>query len=200
MKNLNHLSRTLKQLSCLVLLIASLCSCNSSVKGDEKDPKEVSTEHNQDKFEDSDKEKDAKFVEQAVIINLTEIQLGKLAEQKGGIAEVRDLAKMILKGHMASQDEFKSLASVKVITIPDSTTQEVRDAYKKLNAKSGKKFDSEFCEMMVKGHKEAIALFEKESNETNDSDIKSLVTSTLPALRVHLDRALTCEENCKKVE
>lgn len=72
-------------------------------------------------------------------------------------------------------------------------------AYKKLNDKSRNDFDKAYCEMMVSGHKDAIALFEKASTEATDSDIKAWAAATLPTLRAHLDHALTCQKNIEKM-
>ena len=60
-------------------------------------------------------------------------------------------------------------------------------------------FDKEYCDMMVKGHKDAIDMFEKAVNECEDSDIKSWASSMLPGLRTHLEHAMTCDDKMKKM-
>jgi putative membrane protein len=49
---------------------------------------------------------------------------------------------------------------------------------------------------MVKGHKDAVANFEKAANEAKDADVKAYAVKTLPALKAHLAKA---EEVSKKV-
>lgn len=61
-------------------------------------------------------------------------------------------------------------------------------------------FNNEYCEMMVKGHKDAIALFEKASTECSDQEVRDWALSTLPALRTHLDHAISCEKTCEKMK
>src|SRR5688572_32420960 len=51
--------------------------------------------------------------------------------------------------------------------------------------------DKEYCDMMVKGHKEAINAFENAASNAYDADIKAWASSMLPSLRTHLDRKST---------
>jgi putative membrane protein len=54
---------------------------------------------------------------------------------------------------------------------------------------TGAAFDRGFVEAQVKAHQEAITLFEKESSNGSDSDLKAFATKQLPALRAHLKQA-----------
>jgi putative membrane protein len=101
--------------------------------------------------------------------------------------------------HNNSMHELTALANKKSITIPTSLTLEGQDAYKKLSTKSGKDFDKEYCSMMVKGHKNAIEMFEKASTDCNDPDIKAWAAETLPTLRTHLEHAIMCEKKNEKM-
>ncbi len=51
---------------------------------------------------------------------------------------------------------------------------------------------------MVDGHKKAIELFEKQSTESSDADIREWATSMLPELRKHLDHAVTVQNKLEK--
>jgi len=104
------------------------------------------------------------------------------------------------KGHTQSLSDLTTLASKKGIALPKSVTAEAKEEYKELNNKSEKRFNDEFCEVMIKGHKQAIALFEAASKDSKDSEIKEWAAATLPALRMHLDHAKTCKEKCEKMD
>ena len=159
----------------------------------------MAEEHNEAKFNDNKTENDAQFLVNAAEINLMEIQLGNLAAEKGTMTEIKDLGKMITDTHSKSLDELKGLAAKKSVTIPASLTDEGQNVYKKLNDESGKDFDKDFCDMMVSRHKEAIDKFEKAADKSSDTDIKNWANATLPALRKHLDMAITCQDNYKKM-
>ncbi|HEY8937348.1 MAG TPA: DUF4142 domain-containing protein [Cyclobacteriaceae bacterium] len=182
-------------LSAAVALVFALSSCQNKKA---EDSKEVATEHNEAKF-DSANEEDAKFLVAAAEINLEEIELGKLAQQNGALADVKSLGKMMEDDHTKALKDLQALASSKQITIPTVITDKGLDAVKKLKDKTGNDFDKDFCQMMVKGHKDAIDKFEKESKDAANGDIRAWATSMVPSLRTHLDHAMTCQEKCEKM-
>ena len=187
----------------LIMLLFSffLISCNNNPG---KDPKEVAQEQNNEMDkktdEDMNRERDEDFLIKATEINMEEIQLSQLALQKATMAEVKTLAQMMLDDHNKAMTELTALAGRKSIAIPTATTDKVKNAYDHLNGKApGNDFDKEYCDQMVKGHKDAINAFENASNNAHDADIKSWATSMLPGLRTHLDHAIQCEDKLKKM-
>jgi putative membrane protein len=142
---------------------------------------------------------DAEFLKDAAEINLEEIKLGQLAQTKSTMAEVKELGQMMVTEHQKSLAELTTLANKKGITIPKSVSAEANEKYNALNSKSEKKFNDDYCEMMVKGHKHAISLFETASKDATDPDIRQWAASTLPTLNAHLDHAKMCKEKCEKM-
>lgn len=168
--------------------------------GQPEDSEKVAEDRNEDRLDDRKSEKDAEFLVEAAAINLEEIKLGELAQQKGTLKEVKDLGKMMVEEHTAALDQLKQLAEEKSVSLPGSLTEDGQDAYDKLNEKSGKDFDKEYCDMMVKGHKDAIDKFEKASSKAEDMDIRNWAASMLPALHTHAEHAKMCEEKCKSMK
>jgi putative membrane protein len=103
-----------------------------------------------------------------------------------------------LEDHKRLLKEVKGLAAKKMVTIPSVMTDESQDTYEKLNNESGKKFDQEYCKMMVDGHNDAISLFEKAAQKSTDPAVKDWAATTLSTLRSHLDHAMACKEKCEK--
>jgi putative membrane protein len=59
-----------------------------------------------------------------------------------------------------------------------------------LSSKSGAEFDRAFIDMMVEDHQKAISLFERANTEKfTDAGLRGFVSSQLPGLRNHLNRA-----------
>ena len=160
---------------------------------------EVATERKEQKIDKTD-EKDAQFLIDAAEINREEISLGRLAQQKGNMSHVRELGKMMEDEHSKSWATVTTLAKEKNISLPTSQTVYGLAAYVKLNEKSGNDFGKEYSDMMVSGHKDAIALFEKAAINCTDTDIKSWAIVTLPTLKMHLDYALMCQKECVKIQ
>lgn len=188
----------------ILFLSASLFLMTSCDDRKGKDSKEVAEERNEEmenqKNEDLNKERDTDFLIKAAEISMEDIQLGQLAQQKGTTADVKNLAKMMVDEHTKVMADLSALAGRKAIAIPTATTDKVKNAYDKLNEKAaGNDFDKEYCDMMVKGHKDAIDAFEKASSNAFDADIKAWASSMLPGLRTHLDKAMACEDKLKKM-
>ena len=179
----------------LMLLFTALPSCNNEKP---KDTKEVAEEHNDAKF-DNAKEEDAKFLVSAAEINLEEIQLGQLAQTRGTTSHVKELGKMMETEHTKALADLQTLAVKKQITIPTTLTENGMDANKKLLDAKGSKFDKEYADMMVSGHKDAIDKFQKASTDAQDTDIRNWATAMLPALRIHLDHSINCQKLCDKM-
>jgi len=179
------------------LAVLIITSCNSNK--DAKDSKEVAEEHNDAKFTNA-KEDDAGFLVSAAEINLEEIQFGQLAQTNSRMPEVKELGKMMESEHTKALSILQILTSKKQVTIPTTITNDGKDAYDKLKSKFGSEFDNEYCDMMVKGHKDAISKFEKASIDTKDADIQNWAASLLISLRMHLDQSISCQEKCAKMK
>lgn len=171
-------------------------SCDTAPKAE--DTKEIAEDQNEEKFDNNKQENDAQFLVNAAEINLEEIQLGKLAQQKGTAPHIKELGKMMEDAHTKSLNEIKTLAQSKSISVPTSPTENAQDAYNKLNEKSGNDFDKAFADMMVNGHKDAIDKFEKASMDGNDPEIKNWASTTLPVLRTHFDHSMESQNKIEK--
>lgn len=199
MKKVSHIKETLLQATFGIILFAAailvLSGCNQAPKP--QDTKEIAEDHNKEMFDSRKQEKDAQFLVNAAALNLEEIQLAQLAQQRGNSAHVKELAKMMETTHTKMQADLTALAQAKAVTIPGSPTEESKKAYEKLNEKSAADFDKEYADMAVSNHKEAVREFEKASDNAHDDDVQNWATASLPELRTHLEHSEACQEKCK---
>ena len=185
-----------------MVFLTTSCSDNKT-----DDSKEVAQQENMAKMDTTGQaivvvENDdyTKFLMDAAEIQLEEISLGKLAQQKGNSPHVKELGRMMEEGHTKTLDELKILAQSKSVSIPASITEDSKDAYEKLEKKSGNDFGIAYSQMMVEHHKDAIKLFEKASTESEDPDIRNWASMKLPSLRTHLKHAEECKIECDKMK
>jgi len=171
----------------------------SEEKASEEVTKDVAVNQNDGKFNKSDDQKNAAFLVKAAEINLEEISLGKLALKKSTNKDVKDLGKMMETAHAKALADLQTLALKKGISIPTELPQDAKNVYDKLDGKSEKDFDKDYADKMVSGHKDAIDLFEKESTESTDEDIRTWATNMLPELRKHLDHSIALQEKFSKM-
>jgi putative membrane protein len=174
-----------------VSAILLFASCDYSQKS--AGTKDIEQEHNDAKFDNNKKENDAQFLVNAAEIDLEQIQLGQLAQQKGITSEVKELGKMMEDTHTKLLNDLTALAKGKMISMPNSSTDNALNAYKTLNAKTGDDFDKAYADMMVNKHKDAIDAFVKASTESYNSDIKNWAKITLTDLRSHLNYSIDCQ-------
>lgn len=141
-----------------------------------------------------EEDNDIRFLMAAAEMQLEEINLGKLAQQKGTSPHVKEMGKMMEADHSKSLEELKALAQANSVAIPTTLTEESQKAYDKLQEETGKDFDEDYTELMVEKHEDAIELFEKAAEDAESPEIKNWAMQKLPALRTHLDHAKASKE------
>lgn len=142
-------------------------------------------------------EDDSKFAVNAANAGMAEVEAGKLAEQKAQSQAVKDLARMIMDDHTKANDELKTLAASKNITLPTVVGEDKQQKLTNLAQKSARNFDKDFLEMAIDEHKNAIDMFEKQSNNGTDADLKAFAYRILPTLRAHLDSARAIKDRMR---
>src|SRR5436190_10631309 len=100
---------------------AALFSCGGHDK--HEDSKDVAEEQNEEKFDDSDKEKDTDFAVAVADGGMLEVELGKLAQQKATSPEVKKFAQMMVDDHTKANEELMALAGTKNISLPASLSE-----------------------------------------------------------------------------
>jgi putative membrane protein len=129
---------------------------------------------------------DQKFAAEAALGGMEEVELGRIAAQKGTSDEVRQFGQRMVDDHSKAGDDLKQVAAGKGWTLPAALDAKHQADVQKLSALSGEKFDKEYVNMMLKDHKKDVAEFQKEAARGADADIKSFATRTLPTLQEHL--------------
>jgi len=137
------------------------------------------------------------FLVKAADGGMTEVKLGQLAQQKGNDPRVKDFGSMMVHDHSAVNDQVKTLAAQRNVTLPDSVSDDHKKEIADLSAKSGKAFDKAYVSAMVKGHESTIDLFEKSLDKSNDSEVKTFINNTLPKVRNHLDSIKAIQKTMK---
>jgi len=140
---------------------------------------------------------DSKFAVDAANGGMAEVALSKLAQQKATNAKVKEFAAMMVMDHSKANDELKTLAKTKNITLPDSVSNDKKATMQDLAKKSGKDFDKAYVSQMVDDHKKTISLFEDGAKNLKDADLKAFATKTLPTLKEHLTKINSINDSMK---
>lgn len=127
------------------------------------------------------------FANKAATGGIMEVELGKMAQEKARSERVKDFGKMMVDDHTQINDNFKSIATKKSITLLTSVTGDQTKDIDKLSKKTGKDFDEAYVDMMIQDHKNDIKEFQDAQAKVADNDIKNFISQTLPILQKHLD-------------
>lgn len=127
------------------------------------------------------------FIMKAANGGMMEVELGKVAAEKGGSDEVKDFGNRMVKDHSKANDNLKEVASKLNVEVPaklDSTHQAKVD---KMSGMTGAAFDKAYVPAMVKDHEKDIAEFEKAEKQVTNEDLKEFIKDTVPVMKEHLE-------------
>jgi len=141
---------------------------------------------------------DVNFAAEAASGGMTEVALGKIAQEKGVNARVKKFGSMMVMDHSKANDSLKALAARKNITLPAAPNAKDQATIDKLSKLSGKAFDDAYVSDMIDDHKHDVKAFEDATKSLKDPDLKAFATKTLPVLKTHLDAINGIHDSMKK--
>jgi putative membrane protein len=133
--------------------------------------------------------KDHDFVMEAAMGGMLEVELGRVAAQKGTSDAVKQFGQRMVDDHSKANTELMTLAQSKGITLPTALDEKHQNELTKLSAMTGAEFDRAYSKLMLSDHKKDVSEFEKQSTRGTDPDLKAFAASTLPTLQEHLQLA-----------
>lgn len=141
---------------------------------------------------------DRKFVEDAAIAGMAEIQLGQIATQRAQHPAVRDYGNQMVNDHTTANRRLMTIAATLGITPPEELDFRHRRMVKKLGKAEGREFDEDYVEGEVKDHKKMVEIMEEQISDGENPDLKQLATDLLPRIREHQQMAERLKEQLKQ--
>ncbi|GAB3915105.1 DUF4142 domain-containing protein [Larkinella knui] len=184
----------MKKVSLFLMLVLGAWTFQSCNTTSNKDSAEQAEDANEKKDMPED---DSEFAVKAASGGMMEVELGKLAQQKAQNQKVKDFGAMMVTDHSKANEEFKTIAASKNMTIPATLSDEHQKHVDDLSKLSGAEFDKEYVKLMVDDHKEDIDLFKDASFNAKDPDIKAFAGKTLPTLQKHHDAIKAIQDGMK---
>lgn len=130
-----------------------------------------------------------KFMKMAIEGNLAEIQLGKLAQERGASDGVKAYGKTLEADHATANVNAVKTAMDAGVDVPTRPSNDQQATYKKLAKLKGEKFDKEFVSMMVDDHEDDVEAYATEAKKVEDGSVATYAAATLPVLQGHLQVA-----------
>jgi putative membrane protein len=128
---------------------------------------------------------DRNFANTAAQAGLAEVAAAQIALQKSSNQDVKNFAQRMVDDHSKANDQLKSIATQEGLNLPTSPATADQRKAQALQKLSGAAFDKRYINDQDAAHKEAVALFTKESKSGQDAALKSFAAQTLPTLQDH---------------
>ena len=138
-------------------------------------------------------EQEQKFVKDAASGGMAEVQMGRLAAQKGQSEAVKKFGQRLVQDHTKANQELKQIASKKGVTVSSQPASEHKSALEHLRSLQGAEFDKAFTQHAIQDHQKDIQKFQQASQQLQDPELKAFASKTLPTLQQHLQMAKQLE-------
>ena len=149
------------------------------------DPAAVGTAGEADRAKPGMGDKD--FVNDTAIAGMAEVELGRLASEKGASADVKKFGRMMVDDHTAAGDKLKAIATKYSVEWPTTLDDKHRDLRDKLAKLSGAEFDREYMSAMVDGHQDVADKLESRIDKSTLSKWKSEVSDQTTGQKAKVD-------------
>jgi putative membrane protein len=126
------------------------------------------------------------FLKTVSDINLAEVDLGRLAEQKASNPAVKAFGARMIEDHSKAQEALLPLAKREHIMLAAKPGAGSAALHKKLDALSAAEFDKVYIETMLAGHKGAIVMLVHEIEHDPNVSIKKFAKGALPIVQDHI--------------
>jgi putative membrane protein len=169
---------------------------------------------------------DREFVAEMLAGGAAEVQLGKLAAERGASNDVKQFGQQMVADHTRAGEELKQIASQFNVnandpSFADDENDEHAELIAKLSALRGSEFDRAYIDAMVDGHQEVVDKLQSRVDErdrtgvatgqtpkdvnvkpepsdtSTGSSLNSWAASTLPVVKGHLERAKAIDDRLK---
>jgi putative membrane protein len=117
--------------------------------------------------------------------NQMEVEMGKLAQEKGQSKDVKSFGKTLVTDHSAADKKVAALAKQQKIDLATAMPPMKDDKMAPLKAAVGAEFDKAFARAMVEDHNKDVDEAKAARDATTDAKLKSLLTATIPVLEKH---------------
>jgi putative membrane protein len=132
---------------------------------------------------------DKLFVRQAAIGNRAEVELGKVAQQKGSSEAVREFGKRMQADHGKAGSQLLRVGGKAEPSIPKELDPEHVRVRDELGKGSGKDFDIAYLTSQVRDHQKTANLLLWEISFGQNADLTKYAAETLPTVMEHLEIA-----------
>jgi putative membrane protein len=138
------------------------------------------------------------------LINQTEINAGKLAEERASTASAKEFGAMLVRDHTAADQKVTALANEQRINLREVSADELKkvqiegdELMRDLRSTGPGDFDRIFAKRMEAAHSKAVKDLETARTELIGTRTADLIAELLPSLRTHEHKAAAVERQAE---
>jgi putative membrane protein len=102
---------------------------------------------------------------------------------------------MIVEDHTKLNDELKSAIQKSGLKLPTTLDREHQAELDQLKAATERNFDKQFRTQQIKGHQQALRIFQAYASNGDNADLRSFAQNAVASLQRHLDQAEKLSES-----
>jgi len=132
---------------------------------------------------------DETFVRSAAEASMSQVDLGKVAEQRAQNPEVKKFAQLMVEEHSKLTEQLKQLGMSEGINLPTSVSRTDADAHRHLATLSGASFDKNYVQQLTSELERENAEFKRGASTATKTNLKDFAERTLPTIESELQQA-----------
>jgi putative membrane protein len=130
--------------------------------------------------------RDKMFLRKATEGGIAEVELGKLAAEKGSADDVKSFGQKMVADHTDLNKQLATVADEMGFRLPKVMNSVDKGEYDKLKALSGSDFDTEYILFMIKDHHADFREFRTEATSSTDANLREVVAKGAIMIREHM--------------
>jgi putative membrane protein len=180
------------RIAVVALIGAGLClgvSAQAAEKKEEKKTEKPSSSPAKSPATAALSAKDKSFMKEAAQGGMMEVDMGKMAQQKGKSADVKKIGSTMVADHSKANAELMAIAKKKGVDLSKEKA--------KMEHLNDATFDKEYINAMVKDHEKDLSAFQAEAKNGSDADVKAFASKTSAVIKKHLDMVKAAQAKLK---
>ena len=132
---------------------------------------------------------DQEFLERALGVNQLELQLGRLAAERGSTPEVKAMGQKMVQKHTELGQQLSELAGQSGGSGNPELSPDQRATYDRVASQSGTAFDAAFKQTVDAGHVKELAMYREEVSRAASPQLRALAEGRVVKLEETVAKA-----------
>jgi putative membrane protein len=129
---------------------------------------------------------DMKFMKAAAMGGLFEVQMGKIADEKGDARGVRQFGKHMVVDHTRINHDLKMIAREEHVKLPSGIGMKNARVEFRLYHLHGMAFDHAYIDTMISAHNQDLAAFRHEAKDGKNPTVRTFANQNETIIQGHL--------------